>query len=106
MIPLTLFTIYIDRLLQKLKHAGIGCFICRSYADAFGYADDLALLAPARSKQPLKNAIEFSILFNAGKSKLLCYNLPTDSVPCITLCGEIVSKAKHLGNKLFNNIYK
>ena len=48
-------------------------------------------------------------MFNPGKSKLLCYNLPTDSVSCIKLCGEvveIVSKGKHLDNKLFNNIYK
>ena len=77
-------------------------------------------LVSAQSKQSLsslrrlirickKYAEEFSILFNPGKSKLLCYNLPTDSVPCIKLCGEvveIVSNKKHLGNKLFNNIYK
>ena len=111
----TLFTVYIDGLLQKLKRAGIGCFVGRTYAGAFGYADDLALLAPSLSSLRKmiciceKYAEEFSILFNPGKSKLLCYNLPTDSVPCIKLCGEvveIVSNEKHLGNKLFNNIYK
>ena len=98
MISPTLFTVYIDGLLQKLKHAGIGCFVGRSYAGAFRYTDDLASLAPSLSsirKMILtceKYAEEFSIICNPGKSKLLCYNLPTDE--------------KHLGNKLFNNIYK
>ena len=53
-----------------------------------------------------KYAEEFSILLIPGKSKLLYYNLPTDSVPWTTLCGEIVeivSNEKHLDNKLFNN---
>ena len=45
----TLFTVYIDGLLQKLDHAGIGCFVGRTYASAFGYADSLALLAPSLS---------------------------------------------------------
>ena len=40
--------------------------------------------------------------------KLLCYNLSTDSILCIKLCGEIVeivNNEKHLDNKLFNNIF-
>ena len=48
-------------------------------------------------------------MFNPGKSKLLCHNLPTVSVTSIKLCGEvveIVSNENHFGNRLFNHIYK
>ena len=77
----------VDGLLQKLKHGGIGCFVGRTYAGAiagaFGYADDLALLAPSLRKKKMiriyeKYVEEFSIVFNPGRSKILCYNLPTD----------------------------
>ena len=44
-----LFTIYIDGLLDRLKQSGVGCHIGRTYADAFGYADDIALLDPSLS---------------------------------------------------------
>ena len=42
-----LFTIYIDDLLERLKLSGIGCHVGHTYAGAFGYADDVALLAPS-----------------------------------------------------------
>ena len=41
--------------------------------------------------------------------KLLCYNLLTNAVPNVKLCGEsvdLVDNEKHLGNTFFNNIYK
>ena len=42
-----LFTLYLDGLIQKLKHSGIGCHIGRTYCGVFGYADDLAIVSPA-----------------------------------------------------------
>ena len=75
-----------------MKHTGHGCFVAVGHTDAgiFGYADDLVLLAPNLSSfRKLiciceKYAEEFSILFNqSGKSKLLCYKLPTSTLPCI-----------------------
>ena len=36
---------YIDGLLKRLKQSGVSCHIGRTYASAFGYADDIALLA-------------------------------------------------------------
>ena len=39
-----LFTLYLDGLIQKLKHSGIGCHIGRTYCGVFGYADDLAII--------------------------------------------------------------
>ena len=96
MISPILFTVYIDGVLQKLRHTGIGCFVGCTYAGAFGYAYDLVLLAHILSNPRKmiriceKYAEEFSKLFHSGKSKILCYKLPTYPVLCIKLCGEVV----------------
>ena len=74
-----LFSCYIDNLFSQLQHSGLGCHVGLSYAGAFGYADDIAFLAP--SLQCLKGMISIceeyarshSITFNPNKSKLLCY---------------------------------
>ena len=50
-----LFSCYIDNLFTQLQHSGLGCHVGSSYARAFGYADDIALLAP--SLQCLKQMI-------------------------------------------------
>ena len=43
----TLFCIYFDELLRKLRETDVGCHVgLMSYA-AFGYADDLVLLSPS-----------------------------------------------------------
>ena len=42
-----LFSAYMDILFKQLKHNGIGCHIGPVYAGAFGYADDVALVAPS-----------------------------------------------------------
>ena len=79
-----------------------GCHIGRAYAGAFGYADDIALLAPSLSsfKRMIKICEvydeEYCILFNHSKSKLL-----TNVVPNVKLYGEsveLVDNEKHLGN--------
>ena len=72
---------YIDSLLERLKLYGIGCYVCRTYAGAFGYADDVALLAPSliSLKHMMKicedYAEDYHILFNPTIYKLVCYNL-------------------------------
>ena len=38
-----------DCLLQQLRLSGYGCHIENVFAGAFGYADDLVLLAPSRA---------------------------------------------------------
>ena len=72
------------------KHSGLGCYVSTSYAGAFGYADDIALVAP--SMQCLKKMIiicgkydnSHSITLNPNKSKLLCSNVnDTDVIPPI-----------------------
>ena len=46
---------YIDNLFAQLEHSGLGYHVGTSYAGAFGYADDIALVAP--SMQCLKKMI-------------------------------------------------
>ena len=41
-----LFSCYIDKLFSQLEHSGLGCHVGASYAGAFGYADDIAPVAP------------------------------------------------------------
>ena len=76
-----LFSLYIDELFLFLKQSGLGCHVGLTYAGAFGYADDIALVTPSLSslKQMISICEEFakchSIVFNPSKMKLLCFNL-------------------------------
>ena len=98
----------------QLQHSGLGCHVGSSYAGSFGYADDIALLAPYLQclKQMIsiceKYASSHSITFNPNKSKLLCYNAAlTSNVPQVHLNGEkipVVDSDKHLGNFISTNI--
>ena len=72
-----LFIIYIDNLIIQLRNLNIGCKIGNSFLGVFGYADDFTFLCPSLSglKQMLNvcedYAKEYTILFNASKSKLM-----------------------------------
>ena len=64
----------------------MGCHVGLTYyAGAFGYADDIALVAPSLSslKQMIKSCEQFaeshSITFNPSKTKLLCFNMKLES---------------------------
>ena len=73
-----LFSVYIDNLFNELKELGLGCYVGTTYAGAFGYADDIALISP--SIYSLKKMIricesyaaKYHITFNPSKSKLQC----------------------------------
>ena len=74
-----LFCVYVDELLCRLQVLGVGCRIGRLFAGAFGYADDLTLLAPSipAAKTLLKACEQFAtdyfVSFNASKSQhLVC----------------------------------
>ena len=43
-----LFALYVDELLTELRKLGIGCKVANLYMGAFGFCDDLLLLAPTR----------------------------------------------------------
>ena len=86
-----LFTAYMDKLFKQLKHNGIGCHVGPVYAGAFGYADDVALVAPSLYSLKYMIAIceEFpkkhQITFNPTKSKLLYFNASNAVTPHIKL---------------------
>ena len=44
----SLFCVYLDTLLCLLRDAGVGCHIGGQFLGAYGYADDVILLAPTR----------------------------------------------------------
>ena len=109
-----LFSIYIDNLFIELKQLGLGCHVGPTFAGAFGYADDVALIAP--SIYALKKMISVCesyaerhhIIFNPTKSKLLCYNVDPSSLGPIYLNNQsisIVSHDKHLGNYISTDIH-
>jgi len=104
-----LFTIYIDELLNRLSIERLGCHIGHLFCGAFGYADDVIILAPTlfSLRRMLKIcsdfAYEYNVIFNSSKSKLLFFGnvRHRPAVSPITFCGstiELVSHDKHLGN--------
>ena len=65
-----LFTNYIDELLISLRKLGVGCYIGNIFCGAFGYADDVTLLAPTRGA--LRKLLEACISFGEA---LICYSI-------------------------------
>ena len=68
-----LFTLYLDGLIQKLKHSGIGCHIGLTYCGVFGYADDLVIVSSTLfGQRPMikiceEYVSEMDLLFNPKK---------------------------------------
>ena len=109
-----LFTLYIDMLFIRLQDLGLGCHVGPIFAGSFGYADDVALVAPtlyAMDKMIKVCEIfadKFGLLFNPLKSKLLCYNVDNPDTVYVTLGNTTVRTSlheKHFGNFISNNIY-
>ena len=109
-----LFFMYIDNLLEKLKDSGLGCHVGRTFAGAFAYADDIALVSLSLSglRQMIQiceqYTIEYFIVFNPAKSKVMWLNSVSSDKPYLTLCGktvDVVDNDLHLGNRIYNNNY-
>ena len=79
-----LFTNYIDELLKRLRASGLVWYIGHTFCGSFGYADDVALLAPTRSCLRSMLSIcdsfaeEFLLTFNPIKSKYLVFRDSTN----------------------------
>ena len=104
---------YIDNLFSALKQLGLGCHVGLTYAGAFGYADDIALISP--SMYGLKKMIsvcesyasDYHITFNPTKSKIICFNVDPSKCTPIYLNNQpitIVNSDKHLGNYISSDI--
>ena len=61
-----LFSVFLDELLKRLRHMGLGCHMGGMWVGAAGYADDLILLAPSRTamQQMLKTCDSYADEFN------------------------------------------
>ena len=101
-----LFNIYIDVLLNRLKHSGIGCQIAHNYFGSLAYVDDIFLLWPNISSLNTMLKIcetfsdEYKILFNASKSKLVVFGNDSNCTD-VFLQGNVIVKTKvekHVGN--------
>ena len=112
---------YLDTLLAQLRDAGIGCHIGGAFLGAFGYADDVTLLAPSRQglQAMLKicedfaafHSMQFSTDPVPSKSKTKCMffsrKRSSGDIENVLLNGDKlpwVNTAKHLGNHLSSNI--
>ena len=106
----TLFCVYIDDLLNRLKNSGLGCYIGSLYAGSMAYADDLTLLAPTAEamrfmlKVCSDYAKEFSTSFNPNKTKCMLFRpigKPATVYPRFYINDnpiEYVNESLHLGN--------
>ena len=117
----SLFCVYLDCLLSQLRDAGLGCHIGGTFLGAFGYADDVTLLAPSRQALQImlsiceKFAASHSMLFSTdpspAKSKTKCLFFSRDKIKeqimQVKLNGDMlpwVNTAKHLGNHLSSSL--
>ena len=82
-----------------------------TFAGAFGYADDVALIALKKMISVCESYAErHHIIFNPTKSKLLCYNVDPSSLGPIYMylnnqSISIISHDKHLGNYITTDIH-
>ena len=111
-LSLKLFTVVLDGLFDNLLQSGVSFRINNIFTGAFGYADDIVLLAPSADALKIMisiceaYAVDFSILFNPRRFKLMCFNLNVNNFD-ITLCGEKViycDSETYLGVCLNSNI--
>ena len=104
-----LFALYIDPLLQRLRHSKQGCHIGNLCANAFAYADDIVLLSPTcKALRFLVSicelfALEYLLNFNPEKCKVLIFSSSDHNFQNIniTICNhriENVKSEKHLGH--------
>ena len=113
----TIFSVYVDDLLIELRKLGVGCYVGDIFMGAFGYADDLVLLAPSREAMQLMlntcqdHASRHNLLFstdpnpNKSKSKCIFMSSSKSSVKPVPhklygVSSPWVQTATHLGNEL------
>ena len=92
-----LFGVYNNSLLDKLDKSRAGCYIGQIFMEAFGYADDIILLAPCKkSLCVLLNickqfSLEFQVNFNLSKSKLIVFSNANDFDTSVLFNNQMIS---------------
>ena len=105
-----LFTIYIDKLLVKLKRSGLGCRMGNSYVGALSYADDITLLCPSiRGLNKICSLFAdiHDIKFNAEKSlgiKFGGQQVMSENFYLGKSRIECISSVKHLDNYVISDV--
>lgn len=106
-----LFSVYIDKLLCRLRESGYGCRIGHLYYGAIGYADDVSFMSPslyALNKMcqiALEYAEEYDIKFNPLKCQFLSYAKNENVVMNFNgIDLHSVSKGLHLGHIIGPNV--
>ena len=105
----TLFAVYLNCLFHRFVNNNVGCHIGHVYTGAFGYADDIILLAPSKSTLnrmlDIANnyAVLHDIIFNASKCRYLVFGDNLSQAHSIKINNVIISAStweKHLNNYL------
>ncbi|KAG7305138.1 hypothetical protein JYU34_010626 [Plutella xylostella] len=105
-----LFCLYVNRLIEELSNAMVGCSIGGKFVNNISYADDMVLLCPSISAlMKLLSICEsyaeaHGLRYNAKKSELLVFKAGTKyypDIPEVTLSGtplKVVPRFKYLGH--------
>ena len=117
----TLFSVYLNGLIVKLRDSGMGCYIGTLFMGCLGYADDILLLSGSRTglqvmvdlcaKFAKQKSLKFSTNPNPEKSKTKCVIFSKKLSDRIQVAPIIlndnplpwVPQVKHLGNVLQND---
>lgn len=104
----TLFTIYYDNLVERLKSSKIGCYIGDMYCGTLVYADDVTLLCPSLcglQKMIIiceQFSIDFSLAFNAKKTECIRFSKRKKDDDLVLIMNDQKLKwkneIKHLGS--------
>jgi hypothetical protein len=111
----TLFSVYVQKLLDKLQDTKVGCHIGPHFVGAMAYADDLVILSPSKSglNKSITVCEKFSedskVHFNGSKSQFLIFHgdrlKPVNT--SVTFGGATIENqeyATHLGHKVYANL--
>ena len=102
-----LFTLYIEKLLVRLKHAHIGCLMNNTFTGALSYADVITLFCPSICVINKMNYIcceyaqEYDIKFNPTKTVCIKYGDKVRLYKHVVMNGNTIEWAdnvRHLGN--------
>jgi hypothetical protein len=109
----SLFSVYVDNLLCKMKASHLGCHIGDVCCGIIGYADDILLLAPTvKSLESMirvceEYASDYDIKFNGNKSQLMIFGDCKHDINIFVNHEklEVVSEMKYLGHIITNSIH-